>query len=62
MARIFIYNGAELEDLNPGGSPDDVRKAYAGVYPALTNSSIVGPTKRGEDAVYEFKVSVGTKG
>lgn len=61
MARRFIYNGAVLEDA-PGKSPDEVRKMYAGVYPALTNAGIVGPKKDGDVETYEFKVSVGTKG
>lgn len=61
--RKFIYNGAELEDPDPSKSPDDVRKLYAGMgYAALTNAGIVGPKKAGEDEVYEFKTSVGTKG
>lgn len=60
--RKFIYNGAELEDPNPADTPDAVRKFYAGMYPQLTNASVVGPKTAGEDQVYEFKVSVGTKG
>lgn len=58
--RKFVYNGAELEDT--GGTPDEVRKFYAGMYPALTNAALVGPKTSGQDEVYEFKVSAGTKG
>ncbi|MFN3650053.1 MAG: PRTRC system protein C [Armatimonadota bacterium] len=60
--RVFMYNGAQLEDPDPSMSPDDVRKQYAAVYPALTNAGIVGPKQSGDVATYEFKVSVGTKG
>jgi len=62
MARRFIYNGATLEDPDPSKTPDEVRKIYAGAYPALTNASIVGPKTQGGETTYEFKASVGTKG
>lgn len=61
MARIFVYNGTQLEDL-PGKTPDEVRKTYAAAMPALTNASIVGPKRQGDTETYEFKVSAGTKG
>lgn len=60
MTRVFNYNGATLEDT--GGTPDEVRKQYAAVYPALTNASVVGPKKNADVEIYEFKTSVGTKG
>jgi len=60
--RVFVYNGATLEDPDPSMTPDAVRKQYAAVYPALTNGSIVGPKKSGDVETFEFKVSVGTKG
>jgi len=62
MTRVFVYNGASLEDPDPQMKADDVRKQYAAVYPALTNASIVGPKKAGDVETYEFKVSAGTKG
>lgn len=62
MPRVFVYNGARYEDPDPSKKPDECRKILAGAIPALTNASIVGPKKTGDDEVYEFKVSVGTKG
>lgn len=62
MPRRFVYNGTALEDPDPKMAADAVRKYYAGTFSALTNASIVGPTKKDGDEIYEFKASVGTKG
>lgn len=63
MARIINYSGMQLEDLDPAKSVDEVRKMHAkNGFPALANASVVGPTKRGEDEVWDVKTSVATKG
>lgn len=63
LKRKFKYNGVELPD--PGGSlrPEEVKDLYAKTgYGGLLNAIVKGPTQEGEDLVYEFKASVGTKG
>ncbi|MGV3720867.1 MAG: PRTRC system protein C, partial [Actinomycetota bacterium] len=45
-----------------GGTPDEVRRKYAAVYPALTNATVVGPKKESGIESFEFKASVGVKG
>lgn len=57
----LIYNGAELE-VDPSKSLDENRKFYAGMYPALTNATLVGPKTEGNVETWELKVSAGTKG
>jgi len=51
-----------LKDVNKNFTPEDTMKFYATSYPELTTCTISGPTIEDEQAVYEFKTTVGTKG
>lgn len=62
MARIFIYDSREFPDPDPKLAVDEVRQQMATFFPELSNAETKGPTKRGEDDIYEFKRRVGTKG
>lgn len=35
---------------------------YSNMYPELTTATVHGPTIRNDEAVYEFKTTIGTKG
>jgi PRTRC genetic system protein C len=60
----FKKNGTmiTLPDVNPGFTPADVIQFYSTQHPELTTSTINGPTIENDEAVYEFKCTVGTKG
>jgi PRTRC genetic system protein C len=60
--RVFIHNGKRLSDPNPSMSPDEVMNYYSNLYPELTTSNVHGPKIENDEAVYEFKTTVGTKG
>ena len=60
--RVFKFKGNSLNDPDPTMSPVEVQKFYSGTYPELTTASVHGPSIVNEEAVYEFKTSVGTKG
>lgn len=62
LTRVFIYNGAELADLNSALKPADIAEAYSGAYPELTNISIEGPVIKGDKAIYTFYKAAGGKG
>lgn len=66
MKRSFTFRkGSEtirLTDPNPGESPDAVMNYYSNMYPELTTATVHGPTVRNDEAVYEFKTTIGTKG
>lgn len=62
MARKFSYNGMELADPDPAMKPDQVKEVYAVTYPELTNASVTGPEKVGDDQVFKFSRAVGAKG
>lgn len=63
VRREFHFNGAKLADPDPGMSPEQVKKLYAGNgYPTLTNASVTGPETKDGREVYTFKAAVGTKG
>jgi PRTRC genetic system protein C len=59
--RVFVYDGREFPDPDPNMSTDAVRQYLAVMMPELSNAE-ANTTKRGEDAVTEFKKRVGTKG
>ena len=61
MARIFVYDGTELPDPDPGMSVEQVQNSLADFYGELRNAKHT-ETKRGDDTVYEFQKAVGTKG
>lgn len=63
IRRIFEFNGARLADPGPHMSAEEVRKLYASSgYPTLTNASVTGPVRQGNNDVFTFKAAVGTKG
>ena len=61
MARIFICDGREHDDPDPGRTVQQVRDLFAQFYGEVANAT-VKETKRGNDTVYEFVKKVGTKG
>lgn len=62
LKRVFKLDKEILPDPNPQLSIEDVMQHYALKYPELTTSTVHGPTIEGEQAVYQFKTTVGTKG
>lgn len=66
MKRTFTFRkGSEtvrLADPNPADTPDAVMNYYSNIYPELTTATVHGPTIRDDEAVYEFKTTIGTKG
>ena len=51
-----------LKDVNKNFTPEDTMKFYSTSYTELTTCTISGPIIEDEQAVYEFKTTVGTKG
>lgn len=62
ISRAFEYKGNRLTDPNTKLSEREVLKFYSNTYPELTNATLYGPTIKDDLAVYEFKLSIGTKG
>lgn len=66
MTRKFTFkHGSEtitLNDPDPAMSPDQVMSFYANTYPELTTATVHGPKVENDEAVYEFKTTIGTKG
>ncbi len=62
VTRAFHYHGMKLADPNPEASPDTVREIYAAQYPELTNAVIEPKGIKGNEQIFEFSTSVGTKG
>ncbi len=60
--RVFKMKERELADPDTSMSPDEVMAFYSNQYPELTTSNVFGPTIENDNAVYEFKSTVGTKG
>lgn len=60
--RVFKHKGNKLPDPNPNFSPDEVMAYYSTQYAELTTSNVFGPNIENDEAVYEFKTTVGTKG
>lgn len=52
----------DLQDPNPEFSVDEVMQFYSTTHSELTTSTIDGPKIEGDQAVYEFRCTVGTKG
>lgn len=62
MPRVFVYDGREFPDPDPGLSVEDVRKQLSDFFPELTNAE-TREERRGDDAVrYTFARRIGTKG
>lgn len=66
LKRAFKFKkGSEtisLPDPNPAFTAQEVIQFYSTQHPELTTCTIDGPKVDGEEAVYEFKTTVGTKG
>ena len=62
LPRVFVFNGSTLADPDDDLEPDQVRRIYAGTYPALTNATISGPELKEGRRVYTFTAAVRTKG
>ncbi len=60
--RVFKHRELLLADPNSDMTPDEVMSYYSNQYPELTTSNVFGPTIENDQAVYEFKSTVGTKG
>jgi len=61
MARVFVYDGREFPDPDPGLDVEAVKKMMADFFPELANAD-VKQAARGEDTLYEFVKKVGVKG
>ncbi len=62
MPRVFVYDGREFPDPDPGPSVEDVRKQLSDFFPELTNAE-TREERRGDDEVrYTFARRMGTKG
>jgi len=62
MPRVFVYDGREFPDPDPGLSVEDVRKQLSDFFPELTNAE-TREERRGDDEVrYTFARRMGTKG
>lgn len=62
LKRVFKLNDSSLTDPNPDFSVDEVMGFYSVKYPELTTATVTGPEVKGDQAVYTFKTTVGTKG
>ena len=62
LPRVFMFNGGTLADPDDDLDPDQVKRIYAGTYPALTNATISGPEIKEGRRVYTFTAAVKTKG
>ena len=66
LPRIFLHkeNNNEIRLTDPGNdfSPEAVLNFYSGTYPVLTTARIDGPDVRGDEVVYKFISTIGTKG
>ena len=62
MTRIFVYDGREFPDPDPGLAVEEVRKQLSDFFPELTNAD-TREERRGDDEVrYTFARRIGTKG
>lgn len=62
MKRVFVTNGTRMPDPDPAMSASQVKDFYAGMYPDLLNAEISTPVEEGDELVYTFKRTTGTKG
>lgn len=63
LKRVFIFNGLQLEDINPKLSEQTILNHYSGIYPELTNAKIENKgVQNNKEIVYEFKSTIGVKG
>lgn len=64
LTRKFVIDkkNVTLADPDQSMTPDQVMMFYSNTYPELVTSSVQGPEYKGDDLVYTFKTTVGTKG
>lgn len=62
VPRVFKHREVTLPDPDSSMTPDEVMAYYSNQYPELTTSNVFGPKMENDQAVYEFKTTVGTKG
>ncbi|MCY4655157.1 MAG: PRTRC system protein C [Dehalococcoidia bacterium] len=62
MTRVFIYDGNEFPDPDPGMTVDQVQKQLANFYGELNNATVKESKRDKDTTVYEFQKRVGTKG
>ena len=66
LPRIFIHKESQTEvrltDPGPDFSPEAVLNFYSGTYPILTTAKIDGPDIQGDEVIYRFVSTIGTKG
>lgn len=63
--RFTFKHGTEtvtLTDPDLSMSPEAVMNFYANTYPELTTATANGPRIEDDEAVYEFRTTIGTKG
>src|SRR3954470_23771348 len=62
MTRIFVYDGREFPDPDPGLSVQDVRKQLSDFFPELTNADTREERRDDDEVRYTFARRIGTKG
>jgi PRTRC genetic system protein C len=62
LTRVFKFQKETLQDIDPNFSPELIKETYAARYPELVNATISGPIIKGNQAVYTFAKTLGTKG
>ena len=62
MTRIFVYDGREFPDPDPGLSVEDVRRQLSDFFPELTNAETREERRGDDDVRYTFTRRIGTKG
>ena len=62
MKRVFINGKDRIEDPDTSLSVDEVQGFLSVKYPDLTTATVSGPEIKGDEAIYTFKTTVGTKG
>ena len=63
--RFTFKHGTEtvtLTDPDLSMSPEAVMNFFANTYPELTTATVHGPKIEDDEAVYEFRTTIGTKG
>jgi PRTRC genetic system protein C len=61
VGRIFVYDGREFPDPDPGKTPEEVKQMMTDFFPELANADIK-EHKRDDDTLYELVRKVGVKG
>ena len=60
--RVFMHNGSRLTDPDKVMSPAAVKDLFSTMYPELLNAEIKGPDVSGDELIYTFHRTTGTKG